>query len=148
MEHSPNKLQRCLWRSPWLRPEVLIMCVIMKSSFQFSCKNLHLKYFQCWTISSSIQLTSTIFSIVNFVQKKLLNFYLVFGVFENKICGSVKNPSWLYQESIMALWGIRHGSTRKWSWLYEESGMALGGVRHGSLRNLSWLWEECVTCGD
>ena len=33
-------------------------------------------------------------------------------------------------------------------WLYEESVMALGGVRHGSGRNPSWLWEESVTCGD
>ena len=33
------------------------------------------------------------------------------------------------------------------SWLYQESNLALPGVRHGSVSNSSWLWEESVTCG-
>ena len=63
--------------------------------------------------------------------KKILkpNFH-VFGIFlsswSRKKCESVKNPPWLYQESVLPLWG----------------------VGHGSVSNPSWLWEESITCGD
>ena len=53
-------------------------------------------------------------------------YFLFFQDSENKAWGPVKNLPWLYQESVIAL----------------------GGVRHGSLRNPSWLWEKSVTSGD
>ena len=37
---------------------------------------------------------------------------------ENKTFGSVKNPSWLYQESVIALEGLHHGSVRYRPWLW------------------------------
>ena len=45
----------------------------------------------------------------------------------------------------VGLFKIHYDSTRSLSGLYEESVMALGGVRHGSVSNPSWLWEESVT---
>ena len=42
----------------------------------------------------------------------------------------MKNPSWLCQESVIALWGVRHGSRRSLSWLCEQSVMTLGGICH------------------
>ena len=33
----------------------------------------------------------------------------------------MKNPTWLYQKSVMALGGVRHGSVKNLSWLLEES---------------------------
>ena len=62
------------------------------------------------------------------------SFYLVFEFvlffLKNKALGSVKNPSWLYQEPVMALGGFRHGSVRNPSWLCEKSVMALGEICH------------------
>ena len=88
------------------------------------------------------------FGIVVFVKKHLiffLFFFLFFWVSGNKSCRYVRNLPWLCQESVMALWGVRHGSTRSLSWLYEVSAMALPGVMvlseicHSSGRNPSPL---------
>ena len=48
----------------------------------------------------------------------------------------------------MGWWKVHHDSTRSPSWLYEEPVMALGGVRLGSVSNPSWHWEESATFGD
>ena len=48
-------------------------------------------------------------------------FFFFFKFFLGKHLGSVKNPSWLYQESLMALWGVCHGSRRSPLWLCEQS---------------------------
>ena len=62
-----------------------------------------------------IQFTYKILGIdffVKFFFDIILTLFLSFYDFENKTSGSVENPSWLYQESVMALEGVRHGSGR------------------------------------
>ena len=38
-------------------------------------------------------------------------------------------------------------SVKNPSWLYQESGIALQGVRHGSAKSPLWLWEKFFTVG-
>ena len=75
-----------------------------------------------------VQFNDTILNIIVFVKKKnylIFPFLLEFLQSKNKTCGSVQNPSLLYQESVMALIEVCHGSARSPSWLCKKSVMAL-----------------------
>ena len=96
----------------------------------------HLKINQWLKIYFFIQFTAIIFSIVVFVQKKLIFTFFLFLKYNNKTSGSVKKMVMAHQEFVMALPGVCHGSVRSPSWL-----CSLQGVLHGSARNSSG-WEN------
>ena len=100
--------------------------------------NVHL--LSTWAVIKGIQwfcvkFTNTILVIVVFAKTIETKFSLFPLFFQNLKIRPV------------GLWKISHGSTNSPSWLCEESIMALQGVRHGSTRRPPWLWEKSVTVG-
>ena len=60
-------------------------------------------------------------------------FFITFFMFKNKI-------SWLQEKLVMALRGVRFGSMRSPSWFWEESIITLRAARQGQT-GFCWCWQ-------
>ena len=72
--------------------------------------------------------------------------YLQFSFFCAVFCCLDSNCCFFFMFCILWNAVFRHGYTGSPSWLYEESPVALGGVCCGSVSDPKWLWEKSVTC--
>ena len=77
-----------------------------------------------------VQFTGTVLDIVVFVK---LNFNLCFTLFFSFFKSKSKTPGFVKKKVVMAIPGVLHGSVRSPSWLCQESIIALKEVRQGGL---------------